>query len=171
MGHNASSPGADSFRLKKTEYMYNAEVAEHMKDIAGGQIEVFYRKEGYENVYDEIMELNQRLDASDCDLVLSLHFNMYNYKVNGCEALYYHANEETKAIASDLSRYISEVYQTRDRGAKPVYGRQNAGGVLIAEGKKPTILIEPFFGDNDEAFKFEDTCQYAEHLVDFLSCL
>ena len=103
------------------------------------------------------------------DLVLELHFNSSdNSQANGCECLIHSGNKITKEISKDFLIALNKEYSTRIRGVIEISNSKTRGGYGICNTKPDYILIEPFFGTNEEAQKFEDVEKTAKFIIEFM---
>ena len=167
VGHNSRSKGAFSKFLNQTEFDYNKRVAGILKEISCHDIHIFYRKS--QNSYNkEISELADQVNKHHFDLALELHFNSFNGIANGVEALYFHNSKVGLELATEFSKRISFVYDSLNRGAKPLTNDGQNGFGFVQKLKAPAIILEPFFGDNEEAIKFINVQKYAETLNDWI---
>lgn len=177
VGHDNKSKGAKLNGYDLYEYDYWSEVAEICTKIAaekGLEIMVFKRDSiGIEGAYKLA---NKYINGEG--LIIELHFNAYNEKISGCEVLY---NDEfddrgfnEKEIADIFLRSLCHATNVTypSRGLK--YRSRNERGwySLSRTTTCPSILIEPFFGDNKDqaAHAFKNKDQMAEAIINsFLS--
>lgn len=155
IGHSKESPGAYSTYLRSSEYTYNSEVAAYLSCIA----DVYKRPDngGYKS---QMKRLASEINQKDYDLVIELHFNSFNGKAEGCETISY-PGSSSLVFGEKYCKDISECYLTENRGAKEA-NPQSRGWWFLAYMKAPAIIVEPFFGDNEESLKFENAGKYAE---------
>lgn len=165
VGHSQRKQGAYSTFLNISEWDYHSEVVKHLN-----QVDVYYRNPELSNIKG-IYDVVKRLNKKRYDLVLSLHFNAFNARAKGCEVLYYHKNRWTAQVAANFVDLIHDKYGIDKRPIKGVYSRRQNGGPLILGSQNDTIILEPFFGDHQEALKFKNPKRYAEVLNEFISCL
>ena len=159
IGHDKTSPGAYSPFLGMSEYLYNSEVASYLHEFC------IYRRPIGGGYKTQMRLLAEQINKEDFDLVVELHFNMFdgiaNEKGEGVETVSYPGNTYTKELGNKFCKLISEEYNTKSRGAKE--GIKNGRGWhfldMIATN---AIIVEPFFGDELEAEKFENPGVYAE---------
>lgn len=162
IGHNEVSPGGYSSVLGKTEYDYNSKVAEY--------IDGFYYVYERPNIkgYNSQMEgLAEKINGKGYDLVIELHFNLFNSKVQGTEAVIYPNNNFTKSFGEHFCKEISNKYDLPNRGVKE-HGEGQRGYGFLSKVKANTIIVEPFFGDESKASKFENEYEYAETLKNII---
>ncbi len=142
IGHKKSSPGAKNEKKGLTEFEFNERLALRIeKKVKTVDIQRVYRRT-YKELPDDINELNPHF-------IISLHCNAFNKKATGTEVLYYHRSEQGKHIAEILLGYLVSHLKLPNRGVK---GRtaEDRGGYLLRYTKRPCIIAEPFFIDNDK---------------------
>ncbi len=166
IGHDMKSPGAWSPFLKKTEYTYNSEVAEYLKGVAD-----IYHRPGAGGYNSQMRKLAETLNPKKYDLVIELHFNSFdkiaNLKGVGTEVIIYPGNEKTKEFGKAYCEVISKKYDTINRGVKDGYSGGRGWGFLSLI-QAPTIIVEPFFGDEAESERFDNPGAYAEIIKDLI---
>ena len=90
------------------------------------------------------------------DFCISLHCNAahpdYTGKWNGTETLYYHRSKKGKLMAEILQKNIVDALAFKDRGILP-RTTESRGGYLLRYTNMPCIIAEPFFIDNNNAYK------------------
>lgn len=165
VGHTAASQGAMSvYPLQETEYIYNTKIGALAVDYGrtkGIEIETFFRDHvGIVGAY----ALATRFRPT---AIIELHFNsFYSPKVRGTEALLESPTELEIALAEQLLKRTYVIFKRWDtrskRGIKVL--EEGARGYFNVSREKtiPSILMEPFFGSNEE------DCQLASlHKVDY----
>ncbi len=153
IGHRSKKQGAYSPFLLQTEYQFNKKVASYLLDIAD-----VYERPNIPLVSEAFMinELVKEVNKTDYDLVISLHFNMFeDARAHGATALYYITNKFGKVIANEFVKVISEHFKIKQRELIPISSKKQRGGTLIVGLNAPAILLEPFFGSNEF-----DACQF-----------
>jgi len=169
IGHRSKSQGAYSECLGLTEYQYNKTVALALSDIA----DIYERPntpwttEAY-----KISKLVKEVNKHDYELVISLHFNHFHIpQANGVEALHYITNKFSKVIAKEYVTMVSDQFKVKPRALIAVRSTKQRGGTLICGLKAPAVLVEPFFGSNDnDALQFKDKeASYAKLLRDLIN--
>ncbi|HET8838493.1 MAG TPA: N-acetylmuramoyl-L-alanine amidase [Flavobacteriaceae bacterium] len=166
IGHDKTSPGAYSPYLHTSEYMYNSEVASYL----GGIADIYKRPLGG-GYTTQMRKLAEMLNPKNYDLVVELHFNSFSdSSANGCEAIVYPGNDFSYMVGYDFCQKLSSQYQTNNRGVKE-HGKGDRGFVFLSLMEAPAIIVEPFFGSNEEAEKFENEAKYAELIKDWLKCI
>lgn len=169
IGHDKESPGAYSKILGTSEYIYNSEVASHL----GGVADIYKRPLGG-GYTTQMRKLAEILNPKGYDLVVELHFNKFDGEENnvgtGCEALVYPDNEQTKIWGNHFCFQVSEKYDLINRGVKEVE-KGGRGYGFLSLMSAPAMIVEPFFGDENEALKFENTAEYAQLIKEWIKCL
>ena len=159
IGHDRFRKGAYSSTLGQSEFTYNLEVAKLVGcDIYTHSPHLTYKSK-MKATYGKL---------SEYDLILELHFNGASYSANGTEALYFHTNPQGKRIANKFCEIVCADYTTRNRGAKPLSNENQRGYWAVASGIPTTVLLEPFFGSNEESIKFGCKKNYAKTLEKFI---
>ena len=156
VGHDKNSPGAYSSHLRASEYIYNSEVASYLSDVA----DIYYRPlvGGYNT---QMSKLAEELNPKNYDLVIELHFNAFNKKANGCEVVIFPNNNKAKEWGNKFNKEITDTYGTKNRGVKE-HGKGDRGYGFLSKMKATAIIVEPFFGDNEEALNFTNHKKYAD---------
>lgn len=165
IGHDKTSPGAWSPFLHTSEYIYNSEVASYL----GGVADIYKRPLGG-GYTTQMRKLAEILNPKGYDLVVELHFNSFNGEANGCEAIIYPGNDFSRNAGNDFCDLVSARYQIENRGVKE-HGKGDRGYGFLSLMEAPAIILEPFFGDNEEAEKFANEAKYADLIKDWLKCL
>lgn len=163
IGHEASSPGAYSPFLEKTEFDYNTQVASALEDVA----DIYNRPTEGIGYMGKMAKLSRILNPLAYDLVIELHFNSYDKLANkrgiGTEAVIYPGNEKMKSFGEAFCKEISETYNMVNRGVKEA-SKGGRGWGFLSLLTANTIILEPFFGDEEESSKFKSTEKYARIL-------
>ena len=161
IGHDKTSPGAYSPFLGMSEYLYNSEVASYLHEFC------IYRRPIGGGYNTQMRKLSEQINKENFDLVVELHFNSFNKEANGVETVSYPGNSYAKALGQKYCDLIAKKYGTNNRGAKEatVNGR---GWGFLSMINAPAIIVEPFFGDNEEAEKFKNPGTYAEVIKEWL---
>ena len=79
-----------------------------------------------------------------------------------CKKAY--VSKKGKEYAQAISEGIAKEYDTTirgDKGARALVNREDRGYWFTYLMKAPAVIVEPFFGSNEEALKFKDEKQYA----------
>lgn len=164
VGHTPKGDqGAYSPHLQKSEQPFNLGVAANaLKELAPNTYDVYtHTIQGY---YERQKALATLLNGKAYDLVIELHFNAASPLANGTECLYWFASKKGKEYAQAISAGIAKEYGTTirgDKGARALVNKEDRGYWFTYLPKAPAVIVEPFFGSNEEALKFKDEKRYA----------
>jgi len=168
IGHHENDKGAFSRHLNISEWDFYNKVAKHLTNVS-----IFHHNPEISSYTKRITETAKKLD--DFDLVIEAHFNAASAQANGCETLYYYKSKLGKKYASIFSLIVHECTGIKIRGyngAKPLVNKNDRGFQAVYRPKPPTILIEPFFGSNEnDCYKIESPKKVAEIITTFLTYL
>lgn len=155
VGHEKKAPGAD-FALGGSEYQYNSDIAQKMKEYAARKyptlrVEVIYRDGiGISGAYHKAAALKP-------DACLELHFNAFNGHAQGSETL---CSVELldRQYAAVVHGKICEAFSRagQSRGVKPISRSARGGQSVYSLPGSANCLVEPFFGDNPAEAKMAD---------------
>lgn len=152
VGHSATDGGAINKTYNVSEFEFNLGLSKllekELKD-KGFDTEVVLR--------ESYAKLPAQINATNCDICISLHANAYNKIASGTEVLYWHTSSRGKKLASILQDNIVGCLGLRDRGIKPLENNSR-GGSQLRKTSMPTVIIEPFFIDNDVDYMIADEC-------------
>lgn len=180
VGHNEVNQGAYSPYLKMTEYEYGLLLANALKDKIrndGVEYKIFTRKFFGNNRYGmEMKDVLRRVEQEHFDLVLELHFNSWSTnKPNGSMGILFYKNEITLSILEKIQDYLHRIFGTKKRDNIKVRGYNSVddnklgadpkkinGSYGVVKCKYKYILLEPFFGSNEEAIKYGSYIQVAQ---------
>lgn len=166
VGHNEISQGGYSPILKKSEYDYNSKVAEYLSSFY-----YIYNRPNIKDYNTQINTLAEKVNKFDYDLVIELHFNLFDNKDNnkgvGTEAVVFPENKFTKAFGNHFCKEIEQKYKVYNRGVKE-HGKGQRGYGFLSKINTNAIIVEPFFGDESEALKFKNEFEYAERLKNII---
>lgn len=143
VGHSFKSQGAVNEKLGITEYEYCMNLAlELFKHEEDEEVDLILkaRNKSYESLIHEINTLN-------ADLVIELHLNAYNKKVQGTEVLYAKTSGKSKEIAKIFQEELVKNLKLPNRGIKGIL-KKDRGGYLLYGTIAPCIILEPFFLDS-----------------------
>ena len=161
VGHEEDAPGACSDYLGECEYSFNSRLAEYMKERAPEMTGVPYQyPEGIELdiIYRDGIGIGgaaQKADDSGADAALSLHFNSAaSPQATGSEVLYWHTSKGGQSLAETTLNEIKMALSLPMRGLLPIDpvdddGQWDDRGQILSMTSMPHILVEPFFGSND----------------------
>lgn len=194
IGHNDRSRGAYS-PILLSEFKYWKRIAEKIKGEIPGIVDVYERKPNKAYI-PEMNEVLKELNKNDYEFCLELHFNgSLNRDANGCECLVYWKNEKAKELATDFMARLQNVFGSKIRNKvnvlkekKIINGKETEvekkeatkgiiliqdsnirGGYGICNSKDTYILLEPFFGSNqDESLKFSIESDVVNLFVNFI---
>lgn len=194
IGHNDRSRGAYS-PILLSEFKYWKKIAEKIKGEIPEIIDVYERKPNKAYI-PEMNEVLKELNKNDYKFCLELHFNgSLNRDANGCECLVYWKNEKAKELATDFMARLQNVFGIKIRNKvnilkekKIINGKETEvekketakgiiliqdsnvrGGYGICKSKDTYILLEPFFGTNqDESLKFSIESDVVDLFVNFI---
>lgn len=145
VGHHEGAKGAVSPFLQSSEWDFYNRVGKHLNNI-----DVFQHSPHIRGYTQRIRNTAKKLD--DYDLVIEGHFNAAIPQANGCETLYYFNSKKGKQYATIFSELVNEFtgIKLRNNGLKALVNSKDRGYQAVFQPKPPTILIEPFFGSNQE---------------------
>lgn len=194
IGHNDRSRGAYS-PILLSEFKYWKKIAEKIKGEIPEIVDVYERKPNKAYI-PEMNEVLKELNKNDYEFCLELHFNgSLNRDANGCECLVYWKNEKAKELATDFMARLQNVFGSKirnkvnvlkekkliNRRETEVEKKENTkgitliqdsnvrGGYGICKSKDTYILVEPFFGTNqDESLKFSIESDVVDLFVNFI---
>lgn len=173
VGHTLNSPGATMKHPEYlNEYFYNTAVSEKILEFSKEyniECRVFFRDGvGIRGAYRDVKQWAPHTS-------IELHFNAFNSKVRGTETLFYDDRDfegvDERYLAQIVQERVCEVFARvgrQNRGIKKVGPKSRGGTNLSQLFDTPSILIEPFFGDNveDAALAVRQIDAYAKCLVD-----
>ena len=194
IGHNDRSRGAYS-PILLSEFKYWKRIAEKIKGEIPEIIDVYERKPNKAYI-PEMNEVLKELNRNDYKFCLELHFNgSLNRDANGCECLVYYGNNKAKELATDFMARLQNKFGSKirikentlkeikvvngkelttekketTRGLILIQDSKTRGGYGICKSKDTYILIEPFFGsNNDESLKFSVEKDVVDLFVNFI---
>jgi len=194
IGHNDRSRGAYS-PILLSEFKYWKRIADKIKGVIPEIVDVYERKPNKAFI-PEMNEVLKELNKNDYKFCLELHFNgSLNRDANGCECLVYWKNEKAKELATDFMARLQNIFGSKIRNKvnvlkekKIISGKETEvekkentkgitliqdsnirGGYGICKSKDTYILVEPFFGTNqDESLKFSIESDVVDLFVNFI---
>lgn len=159
VGHTRKSPGARNKKHDVYEYHFwdnlvRNEILEKPDKWPGVRIRVFWRDE-----YGISGAVGAAVKAG-CTALVELHANAFNEQVRGCEVLVSDNMDlkgtEERVFGRSMAENLNKVMQNPLRGEGGLRYRTKKGERgfynLTRVFDRPSILIEPFFIDNDEEF-------------------
>lgn len=153
VGHNPIKRGA-VFRhgpaQGETEFHFNTKVANHIKQksLPGADFEVFHRK--FRGSYSkEIKEVYSSVNNWNPDLVIEMHFNSYRSDDYCTCIIAQNASLSSEKAGKTLMTEFSKSLNITPYGILK-RNKTERGGLSMYSTKAPSVLTEPFFGDNLE---------------------
>ena len=143
VGHSYKSQGAENKSTKLTEFLFNAKLAEDIKNrlkAVSIEIVIVFR--------DKLRDLPGKINAHKPNFIISLHCNAYDMAASGTEVLYYHKSKTGHMIARVLHENLVDALELNNRGIKPK-SSEDRGGYLLRYTHAPCVIAEPFFIDNN----------------------
>lgn len=170
IGHHENGKGAYSKHFKQREWDFYKEVVNHVR--SKHEVGIFEHDPNIGGYVTRVKNTSRRVNNWGADRVISLHFNAFNGRANGCETLYYYASRTGKQMAEDFSKLVSDFTGIKNRGIKALTNRRDRGFAAVKYTIAPTILVEPFFGDNcGDCQKIEGTQRMAKILSIYVDSL
>jgi len=166
IGHHERAKGAVSPHLKVSEWDFYKEVLTYIQEA-----NVFLHDHNISGYTSRIKNTASKLNKVDFDLVVELHFNAATPQANGCETLYYFNSTKGKYYAKIFSDIVHNWtgIKLRNNGLKALVNKNDRGFASVYYPKAPTILIEPFFGTNEnDCNKIESAKNMACIIKDFI---
>lgn len=162
IGHHAESKGAFSSYFNQSEWDFYNDVAR----LINSNIHVFHHDPKIKSYMSRIENTAKKLD--DYDIVIEAHFNAATPAANGVETLYYFESKKGMEYAKIFSDIISDEasIKLRNNGLKALVNKKDRGFASVYYPKPPTILIEPFFGSNDNDCKLIGSHEFLACLID-----
>jgi len=174
VGHERAKAGAFGiYPISSPEYVYNTDLAELISRFGksrGHEVSIFFRDGvGIQGAYQQVNEWEP-------DAVIELHFNAFNGEVRGTETLYADTDDQKGVLEKEFAEFVQKfICGVFGRSAKEDRGIKNRA---LSRGERgfmsvnqvfgfPSILIEPFFGDNknDAKMAVERKQELAEAII------
>ena len=197
IGHNQRSKGAYS-QIVGSEYDYWKRIAEKIKGEIPEFVDIYERKSNKAYV-PEMNEVLKELNKNDYKFCMELHFNAAaSEQANGCECLAYYKNEKAQELVANFMARLQNKFGSKirtkenivkvkmqekkidgkvweeekkitTRGLILIQDSKTRGGYGICKSKDTYILVEPFFGsNNDESLKFSVEKDVVDLFVNFI---
>ena len=194
IGHNKRAKGAYS-QILGSEYDYWKRIAEKIKGIIPELVDI-YEREPNEYYTREMFKVLEELNKNDYKFCIELHFNAAeSEQANGCECLVYYKNNKAKELATNFMARLQNKFGSKirtkenilketeivngkektvekketTRGLILVQDSKTRGAYGICKSKDTYILVEPFFGsNNEESLKFSVESDVVNLFVDFI---
>jgi len=153
VGHKSNRQGACNKKYNICEYGFNdqlsCDIYDYLKEKDSDIGIQIIRRKTYKSLPDDVNNLR-------VDFCISLHCNAapasHSGRWNGTETLYYHTSKKGKIMAEILQKKLVECLEFRDRGILP-RSTEERGGYLLRYTDAPCVIAEPFFIDNNSAYK------------------
>ena len=156
VGHSRPNDSGASSVTGVSEWDYNSELAEMIASKLGESVKVYstYKGKGYVSA---MRWLAKKLYDDRVDTAIELHFNAASPKANGHEWLYWHSSEQGRLLSRALRDSFEDSFpQAVSRGIK-ARKKGSRGAMFLRATSMPACIAEPFFGTNEEEFKFAVT--------------
>jgi N-acetylmuramoyl-L-alanine amidase len=146
VGHSCQKQGARSKSdiYGVTEYEINLSIARQVQENFFFEDEVDLilktRKTNYKDLPEDLNSLNP-------GLIIEMHCNAVDKKVQGTEVLYWHTSKKSKKVAEILQSEFLKALELPDRGIKAIESISERGGFLLNKTKCTCVITEPFFID------------------------
>lgn len=165
IGHGDGSDFGATNWNKETEFAYQSRVAKLVQQkVQGKQVELFWRKGlGIAGVAKKAMAWNP-------DITVELHNNAYDGKASGIEVLVLKKDQVSLKCGQDFAKKYVAKFGSKLRdgdGVKELIGENGAFSLKQVNDPPPSILLEPFFGDNPNDWK--DAEAYSSFVADWLN--
>lgn len=148
VGHNARAQGAVRVTDGVSEFVWNSDLADMIRDHAPSRVKVFYRQAGI-GYSAEIDRVYAETDAWGADVTIELHFNsVVDRTARGCLTLS-SGTTRSRALAEEVQPRMAAALGVPDRGIRNL-SRGDRGGRSLWQGRAPAIMVEPWFGSNPE---------------------
>lgn len=158
VGHDAHSKGAyGSEGISEFDFNHSLLLDLNVNNQPGNnQYYIFYRSADIKGYTAKMIDLHERIDKVGCDVSIEFHFNSFSDEdVHGHEVLY--CSDGGKQMAEIVNHQLDLELPTSNRGIKkvklnphPIPDDRGAG--FCCRGRSLAIIIEPFFGSNQEHF-------------------
>ncbi len=169
VGHSERRSGAHALPpIDQSEYPFNKEIARRMELAAAGRdiaARTFFRDNvGIQGAY-------RAAAAFLPDAIIELHFNAASARARGSETLCSEAHPQSPRLARDVQEAMVRIFErvgSADRGVKVLRAGDRGFGNVSATASVPSVLVEPFFGSNEQECRLakERVAAYAEGLVE-----
>ena len=148
IGHTEKSQGALSEHFNQREWSFYNDVVPLLH-----KVDVYRHNKNIGGYTARIKNTSTKLNKKDYKLIIACHFNSATPQANGCETLYYFNSKKGKYYAEKFTELIVDRFCLKDRGIKALVNKNDRGFAITYYLKAPVILIEPFFGSNDNDCK------------------
>ena len=168
IGHTSKSKGALSSYFNLREFDFYSEVVKHLTS----KVDIYTHNAEISGYTTRIKDTSSKLNKTNYDLIISLHFNSFEPQANGCETLYFYKSKKGKQYANLFTAFISNRTGIKSRGIKALTNKKDRGFAICYYPTAPVILIEPFFGSNtNDCKKIQSPENFASLLDSFIATL
>ena len=151
IGHHENGKGAYSKYFGQHEFDFYKKVCMYVHFVgAKFETRIFEHDKTISGYSTRVRATAAKVNEWGANLVICLHFNSFNKRANGCETLYFYASKKGKAYGELFNSMAADMFDVKNRGMKALTNTSDRGFREVQATKAPTILVEPFFGDNDE---------------------
>lgn len=152
IGHQENNQGAYG-SAGIGEWKFNSDLVEEiMNRHKGGNTFLYMRDKNISGYTSQMKDLHATMDSHGIEISIEFHFNSFsNENVRGHEVLYCYSSSGGKEEASELNECLDLYLPTSNRGIKPVTFDDDGGG-FCCRGRSKALIIEPFFGANQDRF-------------------
>ena len=166
IGHNKRARGAYSQILGR-EYDYWKGIAEKIKTEIPELVDVYERKPN-EYYTREMFEVLEELNKNNHKFCIELHFNAAeSEQANGSKIRTKENILKETEVVNGKEKTVEKKETTR--GLILVQDSKTRGAYGICKSKDTYILVEPFFGsNNEESLKFSVESDVVNLFVDFI---
>lgn len=154
VGHTSKLQGAVRRADGVTEFVWNSDLADKIKQIGGETVGVFFRDPSLGGRAG-ILRAYRAADDWGADCAIGLHFNSHgDPDAEGAETLS-SGSVSSRALCDLLQSAMVRALDARDRGVK-VRKAGERGAISLLAGRAPAAIVEPYFGSNPERAKIAD---------------
>lgn len=155
IGHHEKAKGALSKYFGMREFDFYKEVIKYIHYVGECfEVDFFEHDSNISGYTTRIKETANKLNKKEYKLVISLHFNsFFETNENGVETLYYYNSKVGKHYSILFNNFMYNKTGITNRGVKALRNKKDRGFAMCYYPKAPTILIEPFFGSNENDCK------------------
>ena len=172
VGHSRpGDSGARAFDRTASEWQYWAAFGKKVCPLLrdAGYVPILHTLYNGLSYTDAMSWISAQLRGDGCAAANELHFNAYNGKAGGFEALHWGGSRNGAKLAGkilDAQRDRAPDFM-KDRGRKPI-SSSGRGSQWLRKTHCPAIIWEPFFGDNKEEWEHYSSLKGREELMETL---
>jgi len=154
VGHKLTAQGAVNY-LNETEWEFNSSIANYVKsNFSTDQFRVFIKTTHY---VKKVKEFNP-------SMIIELHFNAFELKAYGCEALALENSPESIYEANNFINEFNKRFKIKKREVLELQGKFDRGFANFNGLRAyPMFLFEPCFAN----FKTKDSIKIIENWQDY----